>query len=78
MKNRKGLRLLGGSSRFAQVKTISCGSLKFIVCLLCGCESVSRDRKAHGKIFVKNKKMNDSSSDCLAADTFLPKRLYLL
>jgi len=27
-KNRESLRLLGGSSRFAQVKTTSCGSLK--------------------------------------------------
>ena len=26
-----GLRLLGGSSRFAQVQKLSCGSLKFLV-----------------------------------------------
>ncbi|MBO4528450.1 MAG: hypothetical protein IKS92_13940 [Victivallales bacterium] len=32
----KGLRLLGGSSRFAQVQTTSCGSLKSMVCWLGG------------------------------------------
>ena len=32
-KNWKGLRLLGGSSRFAQAQTTSCGSLKSMVCL---------------------------------------------
>ncbi|MBR5080677.1 MAG: hypothetical protein IKX30_18215 [Victivallales bacterium] len=31
-----GLRLLGGSSRFAQAQTTSCGSSKFIVCWLGG------------------------------------------
>ena len=31
-KNREGLRLLGGSPRFAQVETTSCGSLKSMVC----------------------------------------------
>jgi hypothetical protein len=34
-----------------------------------GCESASRDRKAHGKIFVKNKKINDSSTN--AASRYL-------
>ena len=34
MKNREGLRLLGGSSRFAQAQTTSCGSSKFILCWL--------------------------------------------
>ncbi|MBR5077360.1 MAG: hypothetical protein IKX30_01335 [Victivallales bacterium] len=29
-----GLRLLGGSSRFAQTETTSCGSSKFIACWL--------------------------------------------
>ena len=32
--NQKGLRLLGGSSRFAQAKTTSCGSSKSIICWL--------------------------------------------
>ncbi|MBR5077896.1 MAG: hypothetical protein IKX30_04055 [Victivallales bacterium] len=31
-----GLRLLGGSSRFAQVQTTSCGSSKSMVCWLGG------------------------------------------
>ncbi|MBO4528767.1 MAG: hypothetical protein J5743_14130 [Victivallales bacterium] len=33
-RNREGLRLLGGSSRFAQAKITSCGSLKIMVCCL--------------------------------------------
>ena len=37
----KRLRLLGGSSRFAQALTTTCGSAKFIVCWLGGCESAS-------------------------------------
>ncbi|MBR5839979.1 MAG: hypothetical protein IKZ84_15675, partial [Victivallales bacterium] len=31
-----GLRLLGGSSRFAQAQKLSCGSSKLIVCWLGG------------------------------------------
>ena len=43
-KNQEGLRLLGGSSRFAQVETTSCGSFESMVCqfrLVSVCSEVS-------------------------------------
>jgi len=51
-KTSNGCLRLGGSSRFAQAKTTSCGSLKSMVCLFRQSEIALRDRKAHGKIFV--------------------------
>ena len=55
--NREGIRLLGGSSRFAQAQTTTCGSLKSMICLFRRSAGASRDRQAHGKIFVKKQEI---------------------